>query len=213
MYITVAARTETLCIYMFFSINRILMMLEGWFFIVSLSIPVIRRVSSSLQSKYALLYSWFALQLEDAKPKGTVASLDGVRAIACLSVVVFHTHIATEKMNLWQGADQPLLTSLFWSGASGVTLFFVLSGFCLRNPGRTRDCFICGVSCGSSQAITFRSSYSLYCPVRVLCNHRIGSTCCSFPFFSWTPLQPPIRPSMVHTGRWLWNGNSTCSCQ
>ena len=109
-------------------------MLEGWFFLVSLSIPVIQRFSSSLQSKYALLYSWFAVQIEDAKPKGTVASLDGVRAFACLSVVVFHIHVATERMNLWNGADQPFLTSVFWSGASGVTLFFVLSGFLLFLP-------------------------------------------------------------------------------
>ncbi len=109
-------------------------MLEGWVFIVSLSIPVIRRVSSTLQSKYSLLFSWFAVQIEDGKPKGTVASLDGVRAFACLSVMVFHTHVATEKMNLWQAADQPLLASIFWSGSSGVTLFFVLSGFLLFLP-------------------------------------------------------------------------------
>jgi len=110
------------------------MRLEGWFFIVSLSIPVIGRFSSSLQRTYSLLGSWFAVHLEDAKPKGTVASLDGVRAIACLSVVIFHTHIATEQMNLWQRADQPLLAAIFWSGASGVTLFFVLSGFLLFFP-------------------------------------------------------------------------------
>jgi peptidoglycan/LPS O-acetylase OafA/YrhL len=110
------------------------MRLEGWFFIVSLSIPVIGRFSASLRRTYSLLGSWFAAQLEDMKPKGTVASLDGVRAIACLSVVIFHTHIATEHLNLWQRADQPLLSAIFWSGASGVTLFFVLSGFLLFIP-------------------------------------------------------------------------------
>src|SRR5712692_8744575 len=120
-------------------------MLEGWFFIVSLSIPVIRRVSSTLQSKYSLLYSWFAVQIEDAKPKGSVASLDGV-------------------------------------------------------------------PCGSSQVITFRSFYSSYCPIQVICNHRIGRTCCSSLFFSWILPQPPTRPSMDHTGRWLLSGNSTCFC-
>ena len=37
------------------------------------------------------VHSWFAQQLNDQKPKGTIASLDGVRALAFL--LVFDLHI------------------------------------------------------------------------------------------------------------------------
>jgi len=93
-----------------------------------------RRFSSSLQSQYSLIYSWFAAQFEEAKPKTTVASLDGVRAIDCLTIVMFHINIATEDMNIWHKTGYPLLASVVAAGGAGVSRFFVLSGFLLFSP-------------------------------------------------------------------------------
>jgi peptidoglycan/LPS O-acetylase OafA/YrhL len=64
----------------------------------------------------------------------TIPALDGVRAIACLSVVGYHISLITRDMHLWTPGHHPLLDALFLSGNSGVMLFFVLSGFLLFLP-------------------------------------------------------------------------------
>ena len=64
--------------------------------------------------------------------KGRIAYIDGLRAIAVLSVVVFHAvlHIPNSP------AAIPFLSwrHLLFEGSHGVDLFFVLSGFCLSHP-------------------------------------------------------------------------------
>src|SRR5438552_2388399 len=73
--------------------------------------------------------AWLHAVLENNKPKTTIAALDGVRAIACLAVVMFHIG---GKVHIW---DTRFLghnaISIIMAGDGGVALFFVLSGFLL----------------------------------------------------------------------------------
>lgn len=82
------------------------------------------------------LHSWFANQFDDQKQKqkGAIESLDGVRALAILIVLSFHLCIMTSQLHLWNQQRQPFLNALTSAGGSGVTLFFVLSGFLLFLP-------------------------------------------------------------------------------
>ncbi len=75
-----------------------------------------------------------ALQKKNTDQKTPIAALDGVRAIACLSVIEYHVHyLITSSFNLTLMMGQ-LGSSILMAGWSGVTLFFVLSGFLLFLP-------------------------------------------------------------------------------
>lgn len=88
-------------------------------------------------------YSWIYRQarflnekvsslLETNTPKNTIAPLDGVRAIACLAVVMFHISFKAHAWDMgWLGHNA---IAILLAGDSGVTLFFVLSGFLLFLP-------------------------------------------------------------------------------
>lgn len=78
--------------------------------------------------------SWFASKFEDQKPKGAIAVLDGVRALAFLIVIVLHMGNMTSALRLWDEHANPFVSALINAGFSGVTLFFVLSGFLLFLP-------------------------------------------------------------------------------
>src|SRR5258708_7006419 len=80
------------------------------------------------------VHSWFARQLDDRKPKGSIASLDGVRAMAFLIVLLLHISLMTLALDLWQRSANPFVAAFLTAGFSGVTLFFVLSGFLLFLP-------------------------------------------------------------------------------
>jgi peptidoglycan/LPS O-acetylase OafA/YrhL len=66
------------------------------------------------------------------KPKqSTIAVLDGVRAFACFAVICYHVNHLTVN-HLWSSAQMgSILSNTLQSGFSGVTLFFILSGFLL----------------------------------------------------------------------------------
>ena len=72
--------------------------------------------------------------LEVSKPRKQIMALDGLRAFACLAVILFH-------INLWgRFVWHPLhgiydfLNPILTFGESGVELFFLLSGFLLFLP-------------------------------------------------------------------------------
>src|SRR5260370_677026 len=89
-----------------------------------------------LQSIFQWFGRWISFLLEDKQPdskKNTIAVLDGVRGVAVLMVMVFHIDRMTGD-NLWSRVTYPLSTSISTAGGTGVTLFFVLSGFLLFMP-------------------------------------------------------------------------------
>src|SRR5712691_3175918 len=78
---------------------------------------------------------WLSTILGDNKQEGknTIAVLDGVRACAIILVLTFHINRVTGD-NLWSMTAFPLASSVSTAGGTGVTLFFVLSGFLLFLP-------------------------------------------------------------------------------
>lgn len=85
---------------------------------------------------FAYGYHLLATLLEGTKQPSTIASLDGVRAVACLSVIVFHISLITTRDTvLWSPLNAPaLISAIALAGDTGVTLFFLLSGFLLFLP-------------------------------------------------------------------------------
>ena len=86
-----------------------------------------KEYASSIQRN---VHSWFAHQLNDNKPLGTIAALDGVRALAFL--LVFELHV--NHSGVWNLGNNAYISAFFSVGGTGVTLFFVLSGFLLFLP-------------------------------------------------------------------------------
>jgi peptidoglycan/LPS O-acetylase OafA/YrhL len=80
---------------------------------------------------------------KDSESKKHIYVLDGIRAIACISVLVYHLNLLSTGFHFWK----PLLNihtitgtfiffcaSIAFSGEQGTILFFVLSGFLLFLP-------------------------------------------------------------------------------
>src|SRR5215467_3689449 len=70
---------------------------------------------------------------ENTGKKSNILVLDGVRGVAVLMVIIFHINRVTGD-NLWDPRTNPLASSISTAGGTGVTLFFVLSGFLLFMP-------------------------------------------------------------------------------
>lgn len=89
-----------------------------------------------VQSKLQSISQWVTALLDDGKQKSTIASLDGVRAFACICVVVFHLNFAARAVNVWHPIHDlgSLVGAVALAGQSGVALFFILSGFLLFMP-------------------------------------------------------------------------------
>ena len=95
---------------------------------------IARRFLRFIERTYFLISCWLVAQLETDKEQGTIATLDGVRAIACLTVMGYHINLMTHSVHLWTTDGKPLTSAVVLAGSSGVTLFFVLSGFLLFLP-------------------------------------------------------------------------------
>jgi peptidoglycan/LPS O-acetylase OafA/YrhL len=96
---------------------------------------LMRLVFSWMQHSFQWITSWISLQLDDKKAQGTtIGALDGVRAIACLTIVSYHITLMTHNNHVWSTSGIPLTSAVLLAGAAGVTLFFVLSGFLLFLP-------------------------------------------------------------------------------
>jgi len=65
--------------------------------------------------------------------KTVIPALDGVRAVATLAVISFHINGMVHN-HFWDMHANPLASAVVTFGGSGVTLFFVLSGFLLFLP-------------------------------------------------------------------------------
>ena len=66
--------------------------------------------------------------------KNVIAVLDGVRAVACLSVAAYHINRFALLEHVLTPGLGSFTVSFALAGSSGVTLFFVLSGFLLFTP-------------------------------------------------------------------------------
>lgn len=99
--------------------------------LIQASQSLYHRIRVALQWVYQRLSRLLEDQQQSAK--NTIAVLDGVRACAILFVIIFHINRTTGD-NLWSRTDNPLATSVSTAGGTGVTLFFVLSGFLLFMP-------------------------------------------------------------------------------
>ncbi len=76
------------------------------------------------------------------EPQRRIPSLDALRGIAALAVVVHHAALQRFPM-VRHGLATPdanvFYPVLFWMGTWGVTLFFVLSGFCIHLPQARKE--------------------------------------------------------------------------
>lgn len=107
------------------------------------TMPVsLEKSPSSIKNSISQYSQKVTASLEVSKPKNHLLVLDGIRAVACLMVILHHIigHAALPAdwpgSGFWRptGVLQTLLASILDAGASGIILFFLLSSFLLFLP-------------------------------------------------------------------------------
>ena len=96
-------------------------------------------IRQKIQAYNQYVTNWLA----GSKPKNQIPALDGLRAIACLTVLAFHLNLLARTHGIWPrfySANKFIAIpayfgeSLAYFGESGVILFFLLSSFLLFLP-------------------------------------------------------------------------------
>src|SRR5436309_12677857 len=73
----------------------------------------LRRRSIWVMDLYHRINTWFAALVTRHAPNKNIAVLDGVRAVACVAVIIFHINLITYRLHLWNPqALGPLTSSL-----------------------------------------------------------------------------------------------------
>ncbi|EXJ76829.1 hypothetical protein A1O3_10474 [Capronia epimyces CBS 606.96] len=130
----------------------------------------------SLTPSFLLRHTITSSSPEKRRPTQKIASLDGLRGVACL--FVFHAHYAYSFHNWYEGVDlgmtqsklmyQPFVT-LLWSGPAMVDIFFFISGYVLVSKSlrliRGQDMFQAFSTISSA---IFRRALRLYLPSMAL---------------------------------------------
>ncbi len=99
---------------------------------------VIQGLCVSYMKKIEAMSQSFTNSLSVGKQKNPIYALDGIRALACLSVISFHLDLFSMLAHIWSpilndfGAT--VISSLALAGEMGIMLFFILSGFLLFLP-------------------------------------------------------------------------------
>jgi peptidoglycan/LPS O-acetylase OafA/YrhL len=76
------------------------------------------------------------------EPRRRIPSLDALRGIAALAVVIHHAtlqRLPVVRHAVYMPDVNVLYPVFFWMGTWGVTLFFVLSGFCIHLPQARKE--------------------------------------------------------------------------
>ncbi|EXJ86296.1 hypothetical protein A1O1_06666 [Capronia coronata CBS 617.96] len=137
-----------------------------------LSIYCLARLLHCVVPSFLLRHASSSSRAEKRKQTQKIASLDGLRGIACL--FVFHAHYAYSFHNWYEGVDienmktrfmyQPFV-SLLWSGVAMVDIFFFISGYVLvsKSVRLIREQNVSQAFSTISSAV-FRRALRLYLP-------------------------------------------------
>jgi peptidoglycan/LPS O-acetylase OafA/YrhL len=101
----------------------------------------VKRSTSDLYATLCLQTQKFSQTIShflgDNKQKNAIPVLDGLRAIACLSVIMVHMNQLSNEYGIWKfflDGNGAYMSAASLFGESGVILFFLLSGFLLFLP-------------------------------------------------------------------------------
>ena len=95
--------------------------------------PSIPESTTRPQSRIQRVHHAISMLLEDGKQKNTIAALDGVRAVACLSVLFFHVNFFARESYMMAITTSLLFTK--WLSHHSSILCGVVHHDCVVSPG------------------------------------------------------------------------------